>query len=335
MLSRATLLVVLVFLLSPGLGLAIQRERGWDGRYFRPVPMERLSLADPPPGTFTPTGPVEAVLSGDWTITFDNVTGSGFTNAVGKGELPQVGAAAYPAFSTSWDISTTATVTGTITLQLAYRDTGLTPDQEAALTLVQWDGTQWAPLTTAVDSTNKLLQSQCTALGTFSVMLPWPSLPTLTGKLAYTAWNHGFGGGDTMAYSVDPQARVALAPGAMQGKWYPDGLGLVYRTDDGIVLNALDGKQPVLVPLLKIWDPSLSPDEKSLLYTQILDPITGTSSPRVWTGATRLRSAIPPRKSVSRNGRPTGTGSPIENWRPKAAPMASGSSIPMGRKISR
>jgi len=265
---------LLLVLLGPGVARA-ERERGYmDGRFFPGTPRKdmatfivRSTLS--PTSAFTPTGTAVAVVVGDCTVTFAEVTGSGVTSVVVNTELPQPGAPGYPAFSKSWQLGTTATVSGTITVAIGYQDTGLTPEGEAALTLVRWDGAQWADATKSRDGTGNTITGEAASLGKFSIFSPWPVLPTLTGKLAYTSWlPDGFGGGSTMAYCPDPRERVELAPGSTQGKWYPDGLGLVYRTDEGIILNALDGTEPTLVPMRWAWDPCVSPDQTSLLFAQ-------------------------------------------------------------------
>jgi len=281
---RDVLLTGLVLLLL-GAGVASAERAYRDGRYDPGVvprkDMARLLVRSTlsPTSAFTPTGTAVAVVIRDCTLTFSEVTGSGVTSVVAGSELPNASAPGYPAFNTAWTMSTTATVTGPITIDIAYSDTGLTPEQEAALTLVRWGGTAWADVTKTVNTGGNVIEGEAGDLGEFSIFSPWPVLPSLTGKLAYTSMESGSIWGSTMAYCTDPRARVALAPFAEMGVWYPDGLGMTFVSGEGIWLNALDGEGPVLVPLLHSLDASLSPEGSRLLFSQTAD----SGDRNIWT----------------------------------------------------
>jgi PKD repeat protein len=95
--------------------------------------------------------------------------------------------------------------------------------------------------------------------GRFAVYGDWsglPSLPSLPGKLAYSAESiailttpENWGVTGILGYNTDPAARVWLGPEmATDPDWSPDGNRLLYATPMGLYVDDFSGASPVWVP---------------------------------------------------------------------------------------
>ncbi|MCJ7751676.1 MAG: hypothetical protein MUQ65_11385, partial [Armatimonadetes bacterium] len=124
-------------------------------------------------GPNTPAGPNISITICDTTITFENVAVSGLTTAMVSDAPPAPEPEGFQLLGDYYyDISTDAEISGTITVQISYDDTGLTPEEEAALQLLHWDTDQWVNITVPpVDTVNNIVTGECTSLSTFMVAL--------------------------------------------------------------------------------------------------------------------------------------------------------------------
>ena len=132
---------------------------------------------DPPGTNNTPTGAnVAVVLSSDVTVTFDNVTGAGTTtlNKKNIGSPPPGGFTIIPSGAPLYyDINTTATYTGNITISIKYDDTGMTPAQEQSLKLQVYEMPpgSWKDITTSKDMNANIISGEVNHLTDFAVMM--------------------------------------------------------------------------------------------------------------------------------------------------------------------
>jgi parallel beta-helix repeat protein len=83
---------------------------------------------------------VQVSAAADVRLTFQSVTMAGYTTVAksSAGPAPPPGG---NWMHTYYDIATTAVYGGTITVKINYDDSGLTPEQESSLKLVQWNST--------------------------------------------------------------------------------------------------------------------------------------------------------------------------------------------------
>ena len=135
-----------------------------------------------PPGD-TPTGddvsvPLEGGLGspGGVEVTFDEVTGGGTTTVTKStaGALPPTGleilGLGLPVY---YDINTTATFSGLVTVCIAYDETQIPGGKdESDLTLRHFDGSGWTDITSSLDTVNDIICGETTTLSPFAVMVP-------------------------------------------------------------------------------------------------------------------------------------------------------------------
>jgi len=112
---------------------------------------------------------------GGMQTTFSSVTQSGDTSVdlLSSGPLPPtgyhvLGVAGQPAY---YDITTTATFSGLVTVCIAYNPTHLIIP-ESALVLMHYVGAKFVPITTSVDTVNHVICGQTTSLSPFIVAQP-------------------------------------------------------------------------------------------------------------------------------------------------------------------
>ena len=117
------------------------------------------------------------------TVTFDNVDGAGITTCemTDGGPPPPSGFRLLPV-GIYYEINTTATYTGDITICINYDDSGMTEGQEGALKLKHFDETlgQWVDITDPdeppdnpnPDTVNNVICGTVSSLSTFGVFVP-------------------------------------------------------------------------------------------------------------------------------------------------------------------
>jgi hypothetical protein len=124
------------------------------------------------PNPNTPSGTDVGVSAGDGVeMQFSNVITPGFTYAEQVTGTPPANFKLVPV-KTFYDISTTATFSGTIAISIPYDDTGIKPQKENTLKLMHWDEVLgiWVDITTSVDTVNNIIYGETTSLSIFAIM---------------------------------------------------------------------------------------------------------------------------------------------------------------------
>jgi parallel beta-helix repeat protein len=117
---------------------------------------------------YTPTGPdVDIYPDPDVSMTFDDITESGTTTVTTSTTNPGEELVNFKFIGSYYNITTTATFSGDITITLSYDDTGIPPAQEANLRLKHWDGTAWIDVTTSIDTVNNIVYGLTNSLSPF------------------------------------------------------------------------------------------------------------------------------------------------------------------------
>ena len=168
-------------------------------------------------------------------VTFPQTTSAGTTSVVTTttGPAPPtgfniVGLAGIPLY---FDINTTATFTGNVTVCIKYDETQVT-GSESLLQLQRYDGASFQPLPSAVDAVNNIVCATAPSLSIWAVMLPPPPTPTpppgppavggivelAAGSVGPAAVGDGsFGAAENLVAAVaGGSAAIALAAGG----WY-------------------------------------------------------------------------------------------------------------------
>ena len=113
-----------------------------------------------------------ATLESPVELTFQNVTNAGNTSIViGDTGPPPPGSLSFGDNPTFYELSTTATFTGSITICIEYDEDDFTVP-EASLQLMHYDGSAWVDITTSVDPVNNVLCGTTTALSPFAIAQP-------------------------------------------------------------------------------------------------------------------------------------------------------------------
>jgi hypothetical protein len=112
-------------------------------------------------------------------LTFENVTGSGNTTlTVSPAGPPPPGGLTFGDDPTYYDLSTTATFTGSIDVCVAYDESSVT-GSELDLKVLHYDETlmppDWVDITSSVDTVANVLCGQTTTLSPFAVAQPLPA----------------------------------------------------------------------------------------------------------------------------------------------------------------
>ncbi len=129
--------------------------------------------------TYLPAGQNQAVTIGNATLTFSDVTTAGYlvqttsTNNQG-GALPSE----YKLLGTYYDLTTTATYSGSITITLSYDPTAV--HNQNQLKLWHFDGTTWNDITTSVDTVNHTITGVTSSLSPFAIGEKDTTAPTVT-----------------------------------------------------------------------------------------------------------------------------------------------------------
>lgn len=105
-------------------------------------------------------------------LTFNDVTVGGQTTAAASPTPPGEGApGGFQVGGTFFEISTTATFTGPITVALRYEESEFEGD-ESNLRLLHYEGGQWTDVTVSVDTENNIIYGETTSLSPFFVGQP-------------------------------------------------------------------------------------------------------------------------------------------------------------------
>ena len=109
--------------------------------------------------------------SDDVGLIFDNVTVDGFTTVSKTGTGPEL-PSGFKLTGQYYEIETTASYSGKITIRIIYDGSGMTQEEEESLQLMQWNETtqQWMNITTYIDTENNVIYGETTHLCMFAVM---------------------------------------------------------------------------------------------------------------------------------------------------------------------
>lgn len=116
-------------------------------------------------------------------VSFDQVFGGGTTTVETSELAPGDGPGGLEFAGMYYDINTTCVYEGPITINIAYDDTGMTPEQEQNLRLMHWISSNqvWEDITVLpVDTANNVITGVTDSLSVFGIA----SLPTFNGFLA-------------------------------------------------------------------------------------------------------------------------------------------------------
>jgi len=111
----------------------------------------------------THSGLSQSLTVGNVTLTYEEVVAEGSTSIIVTEDLP----APPPGDLTfvddfTYHLSTTATISGTVTVAVDYTETAYPPVLGERLYLLLWDGVQWVDITTAIDTASYLITGQFT-----------------------------------------------------------------------------------------------------------------------------------------------------------------------------
>jgi hypothetical protein len=131
-----------------------------------------------PAGSDVSVTPVDVATGGTpIELTFDDVTGSGNTLlTLSDTGPPPPGAFTFGDNATFYDLSTTATFTGSIEVCITYDEASL-PGAESDLKLLHYDESVpgWVDITTSLDTDANILCGQATSLSSFGIAVTVPT----------------------------------------------------------------------------------------------------------------------------------------------------------------
>jgi len=250
-------------------------------------------------------GPV-SVTVGNVTLTYEEVVAEGSTSIVVTDELPAPepeGLTFVEGFG--YHIATSATISGTVTVEMDYSDTAYPPVLGERLSLLVWDGAEWVDITVSpVDTANYIIRGEFTPGAErdwyVALALDRPSVPDV--KVMFQACTEGRPAGPgTYVADADLSNPVRLLPltrgtarlpecicgcGELAPVWSPDGTRVVMgRTDSGTLemldLTALI-QSPGQVPYTLTDEleqpiygqmPGWSPSGDQIVYASLVDPM--------------------------------------------------------------
>jgi hypothetical protein len=147
----------------------------------------------PPTNNTQPGTNVSVTPDLNVTITFNEVTGVGNTTVTVSNTNPGSEKIGFKFLDTYYDISTTATYSGLLTVCLKYDDSNIPAGSEEILKIFHWDGTDWIDVTFSLDTVNNIICAQVSSLSWFAAAYELDSIaPTtnisLSGTLGKNGW---------------------------------------------------------------------------------------------------------------------------------------------------
>lgn len=192
-----------------------------------------ITNVDTPAGTNVAVQPVDSTTGiTPVRLTFDSVTTGGNTTltTTSSGTAPTSGfQLGNP--PTYYEISTTATFSGSVTVCINY--TGVSVDDEASLRLYHYEGGAWVDVTTSLDTTNNIICGSVTSFSAFAIFEPIPLPVTIDIKPGSFPNSINLGSGGTVpvaifststfdARTLDPTTvTLASAPVKLRGRGTP------------------------------------------------------------------------------------------------------------------
>jgi hypothetical protein len=120
------------------------------------------------------TAPEEPTVTiGNTTVSFETVASGGLTTILRTDEPPGPEPSGFQFLGEYYDIKTTATISGKITIQIRYNDADVPGGQEQWLSLLHWEGGRWVDITVRpIDTENNIITGECTSLSEFALVVP-------------------------------------------------------------------------------------------------------------------------------------------------------------------
>jgi hypothetical protein len=127
------------------------------------------------------------------TISFNEVTGAGNTTVTVSNTNPGSEKTGFKFLGTYYDISTTASYIGPVTVCLKYDDSNIPAGREERLKIFHWQGTDWMDVTFSLDTANNIICAQVSSLSWFAAAYELDSIaPTTKISLSGTLGNNGW-----------------------------------------------------------------------------------------------------------------------------------------------
>jgi hypothetical protein len=118
----------------------------------------------------TPTGDnVQVQPTEDLSITFTEIAESGYTSATMSTENPGPDKTGFKFLGTYYEITTTATFNGLITISIEYDESSIPSGHEDRIALLHWDGSHWTEITTSIDFDNNIIYGVTDSFSCFAV----------------------------------------------------------------------------------------------------------------------------------------------------------------------
>ncbi len=195
--------------------------------------------------TPVPAGQNQTVTIGNATLTFSDVTTAGYvvqttsSNNAG-GALPSE----YKLLGTYYDLTTTASYSGSITVTMSYDPADV--KNQNNLKLWHFDGTTWHDITTAVDTVNHTITGTTSSLSPFAIGEKDITPPTLTN---FQLSPYVIANGSSSTISVSAQDDIGVSSGAKTNLGFnvkylsnnsanPDGSFVMNDKQDGLEVKS-------------------------------------------------------------------------------------------------
>ena len=141
-----------------------------------------------PPGTNVLVTPDPNV-----TISFNQVTGTGNTTVTVSNTNPGSEKTDFKFLGAYYDISTTATYSGPLTICLKYDDSNIPPGKVKTLKIFHWDSAHWINVTSSLYTVNNIICAQVFSLSWFAIAYDLDDIaPTTNISLSGTLGNNGW-----------------------------------------------------------------------------------------------------------------------------------------------
>ncbi len=185
-----------------------------------------------------PTGQNVTVHLAGITVTFPEVITSGFMTVTTTSN-PQGGQppSQYRFLGTYYELTTTATYTGPVTVSFTYNDADVR-GREENLKLFHWDGTAWQNITVSVDTVNNIITGLSPTLSPFAIGESLNTPPTVRAGGPYNV-NEG-GLTQMTATGSDPEN------GPLTYAWDLDNNGSFETEGQNITFSATDLDGPAI-----------------------------------------------------------------------------------------
>jgi len=197
--------------------------------------IRKVSLANTTIGDDITVSPISEV-----TVTFATVTGAGNTTATVSNTPPGGTSTGFRFLGQYYDITTTASYAGPITVSLTYNDAAVPSGKENKLKIMHWDGVRWVDCTVSLDTVNNVITGVVSSLSPFAVA----AAPTFDWRPPISV-GHKFNAGSTVPikFTLHDALGAFVADTSVQVTVSGNGGSVTfgYGTSNGYVnINSLD-----------------------------------------------------------------------------------------------